>query len=251
MKRNERTEQEYRDAAKNAKSIAEMCKLLGRTPCGAGYSIMKKKIEEYNIDTSHFTGQRWNKGQYFGEKTCLISLDDILNNNVEYKSLCLKERLFNTGLKERKCEKCGCGEEWCGEKLSLELHHIDGNHKNNVLENLQILCPNCHSQTKGFRERKDSVPTDVSIKKKKERVTCICEECGKKFKRNKKQRFCSTECYSKYRQKINKTYNIDRKNDILKSFEKFGNNKTLIAEEIGISRTLVREYLRILGLDNK
>ena len=60
------------------------------------------------------------------------------------KSHVLKLKLIRDGIKEEKCEICGIS-SWQGEKLPLELHHKDGDHYNNNLENLQILCPNCHS----------------------------------------------------------------------------------------------------------
>ena len=60
----------------------------------------------------------------------------------------LKLKLIRDGVKEDKCELCGVS-EWQGVKLPLELHHINGNHYDNVFSNLQILCPNCHSIQKG------------------------------------------------------------------------------------------------------
>lgn len=151
MKKNEKTEQEYRDAAKNSRSIAEMCKLLGRTPCGAGYYIMKKKIEEYNIDISHFLGRGWNKGYKFDPMAKhTIPLEKILVKNSKYNSTnSLKKRLLKSGLKEYKCEKCGL-DKWNGEPIPLELHHVNGDRTDNRLENLQILCPNCHAQTDNY-----------------------------------------------------------------------------------------------------
>lgn len=58
----------------------------------------------------------------------------------------VKLRLFDAGLKEQRCERCGL-EEWRGRPLSLELHHVNGDGLDNRLENLLVLCPNCHSQT--------------------------------------------------------------------------------------------------------
>ena len=63
-----------------------------------------------------------------------------------YTSSTLRKRLIKEGYKENICEKCGIT-EWMGQKITLELHHIDGNRINNKLENLAILCPNCHSLT--------------------------------------------------------------------------------------------------------
>ena len=64
------------------------------------------------------------------------------------KSHVLKEKLFKDGLKEKRCELCQIS-IWQGVELPLELHHKDGNHFNNHFDNLQILCPNCHSIQEG------------------------------------------------------------------------------------------------------
>jgi transposase-like protein len=64
----------------------------------------------------------------------------------------LKQRLLTAGLKENRCERCGI-EKWLGEPLSMALHHINGDGLDNRLENLSLLCPNCHSQTPNFSGR--------------------------------------------------------------------------------------------------
>ena len=60
--------------------------------------------------------------------------------------------MIKEGYKERKCECCG-NSEWLNRPIVLELHHIDGNHSNNALENLQLLCPNCHAITDNFKSK--------------------------------------------------------------------------------------------------
>jgi hypothetical protein len=70
-------------------------------------------------------------------------------NSTCVKSDKLKKKLVEDGVKENKCEMCGIF-DWNGKPLSLELHHIDGNRFNNSFDNLQILCPNCHSQTDNY-----------------------------------------------------------------------------------------------------
>ena len=91
-----------------------------------------------------YAGQQAKKGQHKGSNVYRDS-SHYLGENAKYiPSYRLKIKLIRDGLKEDKCEVCG-NTEWLGKKLPLELHHIDGNHFNNTLDNLQILCPNCHS----------------------------------------------------------------------------------------------------------
>lgn len=80
-----------------------------------------------------------------------IPLFDILNGkHNQYQTNKLKKRLIKEGLLENKCSKCELI-EWNSEPLIMELDHIDGNRTNHSLDNLRLLCPNCHSQTDTFR----------------------------------------------------------------------------------------------------
>jgi 5-methylcytosine-specific restriction endonuclease McrA len=82
-----------------------------------------------------------------------VVLDDIINNKVNFSRHQLKKRLLHLGLLDYKCVGCGNTGEWNGKILSLEIDHINGDNKDNRLENLRILCPNCHSQTPTFRNK--------------------------------------------------------------------------------------------------
>jgi DNA-binding transcriptional ArsR family regulator len=64
----------------------------------------------------------------------------------------LKRRLIDAGLKEERCERCGIS-EWLDEPLTISLHHVNGDRLDNRVENLELLCPNCHSQTDTFGGR--------------------------------------------------------------------------------------------------
>lgn len=158
--KNQRSKEEYENAIKNSHSIAGVCRYLGIKPVGGNYRIIHNAIKMYNIDTSHFTGQGWNVGLKFKpQKT--TDLKDILVENSNYQTYKLKLRLFNEGLKDKKCENCGL-EIWMGKEIPLELHHINGDNSDNRLENILILCPNCHAQTDTYRGRKKSAQSETT-----------------------------------------------------------------------------------------
>ena len=145
-----RTKEEYEEAIKNSYSIAEALRYLGIIDRGGNYKIIKNAAKKYNIDISHFKGCGWSNGLTLGHKETRVKLEDILVENSEYNSYRLKNRLFEEGFKECKCERCK-RTEWEGEPIPLELHHKNGNNLDNRIENLQILCPNCHALTDNYR----------------------------------------------------------------------------------------------------
>jgi hypothetical protein len=81
-----------------------------------------------------------------------MPIDELLREGVPRWRGHLKRRLIRMGLKDDRCEICGIA-DWRGAPLSLALHHVNGDGHDNRLENLQLLCPNCHSQTENFAGR--------------------------------------------------------------------------------------------------
>jgi hypothetical protein len=116
-------------------------------PAGGNYQTIKKYIKKYKINTSHFKGQGWSKGDKIGPKR---SIQTYLNNEKFIQSFKLKNRLIRENIFEHKCMNCD-GTEWQKIKIPLELHHKDGNNSNNNLSNLELLCPNCHALTDNYR----------------------------------------------------------------------------------------------------
>lgn len=80
-------------------------------------------------------------------KEARVSIEDKLNSNSSNASK--RRKLIEEGIKEAMCECCGLS-EWMGKPIPLELHHKDFNHHNNSLDNLQILCANCHMQAHNY-----------------------------------------------------------------------------------------------------
>ncbi len=134
-------------------SFAEVLRKIGLKPVGGNYRTIQIKLKEFNIDYSHFTGKGWNKPTHPKFACTGQKLSAVLSTNSSITSSKLKLRLFNHKLKENKCELCGIS-KWLGKPITCELHHINGDWTDNRLDNLQILCPNCHSQTDNFRNKK-------------------------------------------------------------------------------------------------
>lgn len=120
------------------RSNAFMCRELRCKP-----ETLKSYFKKMGID---YKGNQGLKGVASADKNMhtYIPAMEYINTGKLIHSHKLKEKLIRDGIKDQWCELCGAF-EWMGKKLPLELHHIDGNHYNNQLENLQILCPNCHS----------------------------------------------------------------------------------------------------------
>lgn len=130
-------------AVKESASFRQALKKLGLREAGGNYFQLQKYIKELKIDITHFKGKGWNKG-LLGIGKPRVPLKEILVKNSNFQSYKLKKRLFSAGLKNPQCEICKWAISVDG-RLPLELDHINGDVHDNRLENLRILCPNCHS----------------------------------------------------------------------------------------------------------
>ncbi len=153
MRQRSWSEKELREAVSSSRSYGQILVRLGLRPAGANYQQITKYIKEYNLDTAHLLGRGWKKGGKF-PNVFKIPLEKILIEESDYQSFKLKNRLFSANLKPRHCEMCGWAQTTQDGYLPLELDHINGNHRDNRLVNLRILCPNCHSLQPTHRGRK-------------------------------------------------------------------------------------------------
>ena len=151
------SKEELQKMANEVYSIASLCEKIGYSPTGgSGPYIIKEMIQTLNLDVSHFKGQGWNKENFDYSRFKKGNAIPIRNALPAIAAL-----------RGRNCECCG-NEYWNGEKIPLEVHHIDGDHSNNDLSNLQILCPNCHAQTSNYKHRNsrsaDKVDDETLVK---------------------------------------------------------------------------------------
>ena len=163
MKKTKYTKELLIPIVKESNSYADVCRKLNITPNTGAQTYVTKKIKEYHIDTAHFTGRGWLKGKKITTNPGK-TLDEICVENSTYSSSKLLKKLVKEGKKKYQCEICNLT-VWRENPISLELHHINGCHIDNRLENLQSLCPNCHihahSYCKGLRTQKET--SDVNV----------------------------------------------------------------------------------------
>jgi hypothetical protein len=250
-------------------SVAECLRKLNLRPAGGNYKWFKKFTKIQNIDTSHFTGKGWSFGKKVSANNRKLPLSEILIENSSYSSSNhLKKRLIKEGFKKYQCEVCN-NTTWNGSKIPLELEHCNGNNIDNRIENLKLLCPNCHAQTPFYRgknklstlnERRevnrvkfgetltdnaDGNPEPSSLKregretKQREPKSYICS-CGNKMAhRSLKCRECDK---------------ADRKNNIppvLNLLEDFKTLKSFVqvGKKYGVSDNAVRKWLTYYKID--
>lgn len=262
MKFQEFLEQEI----KNCYSYADFCRLMDLVPYGANYTKVKVLIKKYNLNISHFKNEPWNKGKCY--KPNYTKLEEALvENSPATNTNSLKKRLWTAGLKEQKCEKCGCTEH-------LEMHHINGNPTDNRIENLQILCPNCHANTQNFRgknigtKRKHKLPEELFLteeeiqerqikrleskrldpkyyKRQIEPVYITCPICGKQFKRKEKTNiYCSLECYQQARALDSNRPSVL---ELIKNFKEL-KSFVKVGKKYNVSDNAVRNWCKVYKL---
>lgn len=120
-------------------NFKELMIALGLKPGGGNESKVRAKIKELDLDTSHFR-----KGGYISDPTHLFVAGKPYHTSMRKQYL---------KLVPYECRECGIS-KWMGNPITLQMDHIDGDRENNTLDNLRLLCPNCHAQTETWAIQK-------------------------------------------------------------------------------------------------
>jgi len=218
------TDAQLRTAIAASRNFAEVCAKLGLT--SQRNRVVVERTRTLGLDTMHFTSQT-TRGE---KRQNAVTLDDILTNKRPFESSYVKKRLLKAGLLTYHCYECKLV-EWRGKPLTLELDHIDGNNQNNALNNLRLLCPNCHAQTPTFRGR------NITQRMTKTLVY-RCEKCEKQISCG--ARFCRS-CAPKR----SKPREWPPDTELQMLVETLGPLAT--SRRLGVSRHVLHEHLQQMG----
>ena len=204
-------------------------------------NTLKRIIKEYKLDTSKFEENRKLYKQQMAKMSLCseYNIESKLHRNTKTNSHKLRNKLIEFSYKESKCELCGIS-EWLGKPVKLQLHHIDGNHDNNELSNLQILCPNCHSMTDNF---------GVYNSKRAKEPTLVCSECGIKISSHSKSGLC-VSCSHKHKRENAKTKYINRVKIICPCCKTNLMNSTSTMCESCYNKKRIEKLYNIISRDN-
>lgn len=211
----------------SSSSISEILKYFNLENKGSNYKTLKKRLTEDGISYSHIKlGLANNRGRKFLYKR-KIPLDSILVENSSYCRGSLKSRLIKEKIIEYKCNTCGNPGDWFGKKLSLQLEHKNGIGNDNRLQNLEFLCPNCHSQTITYAGKRHT----------KIRNKYYCNICNVQITEDSKSGMCKSCTHPTKR---------PSKEELLKLKETFG--VCSLSRKYNVSHTSIRRWLSFYNL---
>ena len=224
---------------KNSFSMSEVLSKLELKVSGGNHSHIKRLVQKYDIDINHFLKGGAISGKNQGKRRSKAAfINEVLNlSGGKVTSHGIKLKLYEFNLKEEICEACGVTNIWNGYKLSLHLDHINGEHSDNRLENLRILCPNCHSQTSTYAGKGKKSKVSKQTKKIK------CLECNNLI--STKAIRCKS-CAGQIRQARSRAFTLPTKNELIKLLHE--NNFTKVGKIFGVSDNAVRKWAKSYGI---
>lgn len=245
------------EIGKESYSVSDLMIRLGLKPMGGNHKLYQQRCKSLGIvflkrPHRHFGYPQRELDEY------------LVLNGPKIGTSQLRQKLYVAGLKQPKCEKCGI-ENWQEKSLSFHLEHKDGNNRNNQLTNLEILCPNCHSQTdtyakvKSFKPGKpkrkctgcdgsmwqrsktglckDCVPSNLPESKSSLKSTC--KYCSKILPKKRKLG-CCRDCYNKHHH-TKKVVDRPSIEELKESIDSVGFSAT--GRKYGVSDNCIRKWI--------
>lgn len=212
-----------RIAIQTNNTMAGVLRSLNLSTSPGNYKSVGLVVSRLGLDTTHFKGQAHGTSP----RVTKIQLDDLLVKGSQYGSSPLRKRLIKEGLLPNLCDDCGIKPEWNEKPLVLQLDHKNGDSTDNRLENLHLLCPNCHSQTKTF--------TGKSMTGRYKQAPNLCS-CGAVIQRRSEKCKSCVKPHPKYKIKWPPLDELAK--------EVVQGSYTRVAARLGVSDNAVKKYLK-------
>lgn len=216
----------------NSDSISEVIRKFGLEVTGSRHRHVKSRIARFGISTAHFDfgASRIQRNKGFNKK----HFTDVLIYGSVARTPSLKRALIEAG-KVYICEICSISPIWENKDLTLQIDHKNGNRNDNTFGNLRFLCPNCHSQTPTYSNKKRNVGTEIS-----ELPPNLCIICQIKInKKSIKCRKCHLAYVSKNQVSKIKWPSLEKLDILIME-----SNKLQVSKKLGISWTALEKHIR-------
>lgn len=231
------TREQAEAAVRDSLNYSEALRKLGMRVSGGNHALLRHWVDDiWKIPTNHFDPDHGRSRPAFHRPAA--PLDEVMVERSSYSRASLKRRLYDEGIKDRRCEMCGQGEIWQERRMALILDHANGVPDDHRMENLRILCPNCAATLDTHCGRKNLQPLGPRA----------CLHCGGEFHpKDRRQRYCCRDCGTRWNRKgraIPGTRRVVRppRDVLLREIEE--TSYSAVGRKYGVSDNAIRKWVR-------